>query len=154
MIKMIKLKKFGSPLTLPVLKLLIEKAAKNMYTLTYGEVCQMLGINNDGLAIRHALFHIQRFCDNWNLPRINYLVVNKKTGRPGTWVTDKLTESGWRAAVIAAYSFDWSLVVIEPSSDEPMPLFPNESTPVLPSEEEKEAMRKAHVEKYGQGGNA
>lgn len=145
MIVKIKLKAFGSPLTVPVLKVLINTAVKNMYTMTYGEVCRAIGVANDGLAIRGALFHIQRFCDTWHLPRINYLVVNKKTGRPGDWVASKLTESGWRSVVVASYVFDWSLLefIDDPSV---------EGTDSVSSMTKEEAfvqeLREKHVEKY------
>lgn len=102
-------------------------AAKNMTTITYGEITQPLGLGR-GLSIRYALGYIETACRRLGWPPLNVIVVNAKKRRPGSWV--KLGEPAWRALVLAVYAFPWESVSL-PSS------LPEEVTPTEDVEEEE-----------------
>ena len=60
--------------------ILIGKA-ENRQTLNYGELSKLMNYGSNHLG--GVLYHLKAYCEQNDLPRLSYLVVNKEKGQPG-----------------------------------------------------------------------
>jgi len=60
--------------------ILVGKAA-NRQTITYGELSDLMDYGSNHLG--GVLGYLKDYCTAYDLPRLPYLVVNKREGKPG-----------------------------------------------------------------------
>lgn len=76
-------------------------AAYNRQTVTYGFIGKLMGLPAAGIG--RALYPIQDFCKQHELPPLTVLVVNQATGLPG----DGLEVTDFPKMVQDVFEFDW-----------------------------------------------
>ena len=74
--------------------------------LTYGELCNKIGLHPR--SARYFLSVIQIYCKKRNLPPLQALVVNKKTGVPGEgYIGSGRSQKEHGEALKKVYSYNW-----------------------------------------------
>lgn len=92
------------PLKTPQIFDYLESCAREKRKTTYGEIAQMTGLSNQGVA--RPLDYIWHLCERRGLPHLNSIVVNKRTGQPGSGYT--VTGDNWRAMVGEVLAYRWT----------------------------------------------
>ena len=87
---------------LQVWQILISKAT-NRQTLTYIQLAHLLGFQGAGI-LAPILGHVMRYCKQHQLPPLTVLVVNQKSGLPGTGLT---TPEDLHAEREQVFNFNW-----------------------------------------------
>lgn len=89
-------------------------AALRKSLLTYGELGAAIGVRGVDLRnqARYILDHLSEQNHRDNEPSLAALVVNSKTGRPGSGWTDGVDSNGvdieWHAEVRRVFDHDWT----------------------------------------------
>lgn len=102
----------GPGRALQVWQILIGKA-HNRQTITYIDLANMIGYS-DAKPLPNILNYIMKYCKQNDLPPLTALVVNKKTGAPGSGLTTLRDLNADREEI---FNFDW-YALIPPTPDE------------------------------------
>lgn len=86
--------------------ILARRALNKDKPLTYGELCNKIGLHPR--SARYFLSVIQIYCKKRNLPPLQALVVNKKTGVPGEgYIGSGRSQKEHGEALKKVYSYNW-----------------------------------------------
>ena len=84
----------------------LVKQARLQQNITYGSIAGLLGLHHR--SARWFLSVIQEYCSANSLPPLQVLVVNKRTGIPGSgYVASKRSEKALQKAIRKTCSFSW-----------------------------------------------
>lgn len=100
--------------SLDVFKYIVDHGWWNFRCITYKEIADnVLKSGSDGIDVRFPLGKIEQYCEDHGLPRLNVIVVNKNTRRPGSWAYESENEHTWRRRVKEVFNFNWNRVKFE-----------------------------------------
>ena len=67
----------------------LVEVARTGKTITYGELCDAVGLQGYCQALRYYLAKIGQKCRDHNLPLLSAIVINKKSRTPGNGIYDE-----------------------------------------------------------------
>ena len=97
---------------------ILKQCAKDMRTVTYGEIAEATGLANSGVGMPLGYIRDQ-ICRDHGRPWLQAIAVNKTTMRPsGAFAPEGLeldldNDHWWRGMVSQVYAYDWSNVELE-----------------------------------------
>jgi hypothetical protein len=90
---------------------LLKRRAKEMRTVTYGEIAEEAGLANE--QVGHPLSYLRdHVCRARKLPRLDAIAVNHETWRPSHGFLPGVElgedfERFWRGMVLQVFAYDW-----------------------------------------------